>query len=191
MMMNDNEMDERKPSRILGENLLSLANPELLKLFNSLIDSHSIIQIVRKLIAEIDSRVKEESDPKKYCLGFDELLVITVLNYEQKLPIELQKTLSLILIEGLTEIIKKKYKVDSFFIKPPVRGRVKNDNLKFKMLRDVFSHLERGIQKMDAFKIVADKNSKSVDTIRRMYERYLKENNTEKYIFAAANDPIW
>ena len=96
------------------------------------------------------------------------------------LPTEASHAFGLKSVEILCELLEKKYKLDCLGITSPSRGRKTEKNNHLLIIRNVASLKLQGHSATDAYRHVAQKQHKSEDTIRRIYERHNKDNKNRR-----------
>ena len=103
-----------------------------------------------------------------------EIQVASLLLYDNLLPTEARKAFSMLAITAMKEISDTKQQSNVFHIKKPAKGRKKDEFLERQLLSGVAKLIKAGTLKTEAYKIVAQENNKSPDTVRRRYERFMK-----------------
>ncbi len=105
----------------------------------------------------------------------DQIFFASLLLMDDLLPPAARKAIGKLTIEAMTEAKEKKYKIDALGIKPPKSGRKENRTNIIFIVHAVRDLLLTGKSKTEAYNQVAEEESKSPDTIRRIFERTVKK----------------
>lgn len=116
--------------------------------------------------------------PVKFQDAF-EIKIACLLLHDGLLPQAAVFGLSHAFIEAMTEASDKRLRIEALRISPPPAGR-KRDNSQTHYFWAVRDLLKQGVTKSEAYSIVAERHSKSVDTIRRVVERAEKSIRDKK-----------
>lgn len=115
----------------------------------------------------------QSSDKIKFATEF-EIRIASFLLMDDLLPLPAKKAFGELVLDAMFEAKNKKLTIESLRIHPPPPGRKKDKQAFFSRNRAVIELLEKGHQKQEAYKVVANQFHKSQDTIRRDYERYFQ-----------------
>lgn len=103
-----------------------------------------------------------------------EIYYATLLLEDGLLPIAAKKALSKTMRKAINEAYENKLRIKCLYISPPKRGRKENRTAIIIKCREVSGLIKGGMTASKAYEVVAEKHSKSPDTIRRDYERLMK-----------------
>lgn len=102
-----------------------------------------------------------------------EVILAALLCHDDLLPKSAKQALSHLVLKIVSEATERKHVLECLHIYPPKPGR-KHDRRKIHLRnRMVINLIQSGMSATAAYKVVAKKESKSLDTIRRDYERYV------------------
>lgn len=109
-----------------------------------------------------------------------EIIVASWLLADDLLPASAKAAFAKLMLETISEADSKKIRLDCLYIKPPKPGRKENRGETFTRYREVRDLVQNGNSATEAYRIVAEKHHKSIDTIRREYERQIKRIKNRK-----------
>lgn len=103
------------------------------------------------------------------------IVLAALLLEDDLLPASARVAFAKLMLKTIDEASDSKLRIKCLKITPPKPGR-KNDRMAhFFRFREVKSLIQGGMTAADAYKVVAEKHGKSVDTIRRGCERFAKK----------------
>lgn len=122
---------------------------------------------------------KQTVEEVRFKNTFDIILAALLLE-DGLLPNSATAAFAKLMLETINEAIESKARIKCLHIHPPKPGR-KEDRAKiFIRFHEVSSLIQEGNSTTDSYKIVAEKHCKSIDTIRRDYERMVKKHRERK-----------
>ena len=110
---------------------------------------------------------------------FDVILAAYLLK-DNLLPASARDAFAELMMSVIIEAREKKLRIECLHIEPPKPGRKENRTERFIRLHEVRMLIKNGKTATEAYQIIADKFNKSPDTIRREYERAMKQNKERK-----------
>lgn len=109
--------------------------------------------------------------------GTFEIILASLLLEDDLLPASARVAFAKLMLEVVNETTTNKYRLQCLYITPPKPGRKKTPNRNIFVLKEVISLLKSGATASQAYEVVAAKLFKSPDTIRRIYERWVKKKS--------------
>lgn len=128
------------------------------------------------LIREWSSQNPEEV---KFHSTFD-IVIAAFLIKDDLLPASAKVAFAKVMLDAIDEATTKKLNFKSLLIHPPKPGRKEDRTKTFIRLHEVKALIQSGMTATEAYAVVAEKNFKSPDTIRREYERIALKNRNRK-----------
>ena len=121
----------------------------------------------------------QNSNEVEFEKTFDIILAALLLE-DELLPASAKAAFARLMLETIDEVREKKLRMECLHISPPKPGRKnERDQIAFR-LREARALIEKGMPRAEAYKVVAEKYFKSVDTIRRDCERAVKNRRKRK-----------
>lgn len=115
----------------------------------------------------------QNCDEVKFRNTFDIILAAYLLE-DELLPPSARAAFSQLMLTVISEVTTKKLEVDSLHIQPPKPGRKSDRRQTFVRLHAVKTLVAAGTSETEAYRLVGERHFKSPDTIRREYERIVK-----------------
>lgn len=148
-----------------------------------LTSEHLLVKIAYARGEDVDNWVTAAENIIDKCSTSEEVVfgntfdiqLASFLLIDNLLPLPGVKALSNVMFNVIQESYEKKYTMESLYITPPKSGRKENKIFLRIVFHEVREHLEKGLSKKEAYMLVAEKHSKSPDTIRRIVERINKK----------------
>ena len=109
-----------------------------------------------------------------------DIILASLLLMDDLLPPAARKSIAKILLETIADARDRKIRISALKIELPPPGRKKDRYLQASRHREVDKLIDEGLSKTDAYIKVGEKHNKSADTIRRSYERMIKNRQENK-----------
>lgn len=131
-----------------------------------------ILPHVEYLIGEWE--VREYQDDQPFFKNQEEIRIASFLLHDDLLPDVARKAFSILMVGSMMEANDKQVYLESLYVTPPKRGRKTSKEVRHRRFEVHRLINNDGLLPMKAYKKIADKYYVSLDTIRRDYERALK-----------------
>lgn len=118
----------------------------------------------------VDEWSSLSSDEVKFQNTFDIILAALLLE-DGLLPASARVAFGKLMMDTIYEAQVSKIKIKCLHIAPQKPGRKENRRVTFSMFHEVKTLIQEGKTATEAYKVVAKNRFKSIDTIRREYER--------------------
>lgn len=111
-----------------------------------------------------------------------EIIIAAYLLQDGLLPATAQTAFAKVMLDTINEAGEGKLRLDSLHVRPPKPGRKENRTETFIRLSQVRRLIQDGNTATEAYKLVAEQHFKSLDTIRREYERLVLKERKRKLV---------
>lgn len=112
--------------------------------------------------------------------GTFDIILAALLLEDDLLPVSARVAFSKLMLETIDEAGSNKLSIKCLHIHPPKPGRKENRTEAFIKFHEVRTLIQEGKTATEAYKVVAEKHFKSPNTIRRDYERMVKNARKRK-----------
>lgn len=104
----------------------------------------------------------------------DDIILVSLLLMDDLLPSSAKKAFAQLTFKIIAELEEKKVAIKCLHIEQSRPGRKDNRQFKGYVILSVRNHIQNGLSKTEAYKLMGTELSKYPETIRRIYERALK-----------------